>query len=355
MQETMTVRLTTRSGQSPQPVEIPARVGSVRLGQLIGEGGGGAVFSGYDEALGRKVAVKVLHRQLGQMSQAAQHELIVGVRSAARIKHPNIVTVHAVEMVSGMPVIVMEFVDGLSLRDMLRRSGALEPTLGLHVMRSITSAIATLHEAGVIHRDLKPANILFDHDGVGHVCDFGLACNYETGSFGEQVETVVGSPLYMAPEVFDGHVSPQADVYALGIMAFEVLAGRPPFCADTIPEMRRLHEQQEPAWHLLERRGISEATIEVLQRALRKAKMMRYKTAGHLLRACQRCEPNPPSPDRMQTELARIVLARQAPDTRPRSAAADAQAMTTFDLLAERARQKREQRWNQSPSGFGPE
>jgi serine/threonine protein kinase len=344
MQETMTVMLTTRSGLEPQPVEIPGRVGNVRLGEMLGEGGGGAVFSGYDEALGRKVAVKVLHRQVGRTSEASRQELVVGVRSAARVKHPNIVTVHTVDMVGGMPVIVMEFVDGLSLSAMLRRTGAMELPSGLFVMRSVTSAVGALHDAGVIHRDVKPANILFDRDGVAHVCDFGLACTFQTGTAGNEVDTVGGSPLYMAPEVFAGNVSPQGDVYSLGVMLFEVLAGRPPFMADTIEEMRQRHRDDAPPMQILERREVPEDVIALVGRALHKSKILRFKTATHMLRALARLEASGTRDDPLRMQLARIIVAGDGDARREQSAKTDTHSMTTFDMVAERARRKREMR-----------
>ncbi len=340
----MTVMLTTRSGLEAQPVEIPTRVGSVRLGEMLGEGGGGAVFSGYDEALGRKVAVKILHRQVGGTSEASRQELVVGVRSAARVKHPNIVTVHTVEVVGGMPVIVMEFIDGISLGAMLQRTGAMELATGLFVMRSVTSAVGALHDAGVIHRDVKPANILFDRDGVAHVCDFGLACTFQIGTAGNEVDTIGGSPLYMAPEVFAGNVSPQADVYSLGIMLFEVLAGQPPFMADTIEEMKQRHCDDAPPMQILDRRRVPEEVIDLVSRALHKSKVLRFKTAAHMLRALARLDASQTRDDPMQMQLARIVVAGDNDAQQAKSATTGTQAMTTFDLVAERARRKREMR-----------
>ena len=114
--------------------------------------------------------------------------------------------------------------------------GRMDLSLALYVMRSITSAVATLHDAGVIHRDLKPTNVLFDRGGEARVCDFGLACEFDAGAYKGNAEEIGGSPLYMAPEMFDGHVSPHSDVYALGVMLFEVLVGSPPFSAQSISD-----------------------------------------------------------------------------------------------------------------------
>ncbi len=338
MQETMTVMLTRRSGQRPEPVAVPARVGTVRVGELLGEGGGGAVFSGYDEALSRKVAVKVLHKQTAGAASAATQELVTGVRSAAQVKHPNIVTVHTVEMCQGMPVIVMEYVDGASLRALLDRTGVLEPSLGLFIMRSIVSAVAALHEATVVHRDLKPANILFDRDAIAHVCDFGLACEVRSAG---SVASIGGSPLYMAPEMFDGQVSAQTDVYALGLMMFELLAGRAPFNGKTIPELERQHRSEEVPLTALEQRGLGEDVIDIVRRATNKPQFLRYKTAGHLLRALQQLEHE--RDDVLQMRLAKLVIEdHAASDSATRTISAE--HLTTFDLLASKAQRKRAER-----------
>jgi serine/threonine protein kinase len=345
VQETMTVMLSTGHGTPPQAVEIPRRVGSVKLGDMLGEGTGGVVFLGYDEALHRKVAVKLLHRRRGDAHDPAMAELARGVRSAARIRHPNILTIHAVETVNQMPVIVMEYVDGVSLRELLLRSGALDLSLAMYVMRSVVSAVAALHDASVVHRDLKPANVLFDRDGEARVCDFGLACEFDRAAFKGQVVNIGGSPLYMAPEMFEGHVSPQSDVYALGIILFEVLAGGPPFSAQTLSEIKTCHRVWQPPLWQLERHGVPEDLREVVGRTLHKRRFLRYKTAGHLLRVLERVTVPERRDEALRMRVAELVSAwpgdagsAEKPPAMPSPAA------TTFDLIARRARQKREQR-----------
>jgi serine/threonine protein kinase len=345
MQETMTVMLSTGHGSEPEAVEVPLRVGSVKLGNLLGEGAGGAVFAGYDEALNRKVAVKVLHRRRGATHAAAMVELAKGVRSAARIKHPNIVTIHAVERASEMPVIVMEFVDGISLRELLLRSGALDLSLAMYVTRSVVSAVAALHEIGVIHRDLKPANVLFDRVGEVRVCDFGLACEFDAAAYKGRAEEIGGSPLYMAPEMFDGHVSPQSDVYALGVILFEVLIGSPPFSAQSISELKTCHQVREPPLWQLERLPVSEELAEIVGRALHKQRFLRYKTAEHLLRALEEVEVPERRDETLRLRIAELVSARQEPgEGREADSGEPPPARTTFDLITRRAREKRQRK-----------
>jgi serine/threonine-protein kinase len=343
MQETMTVMLTTGHGSAPEAVEVPLRVGTVKLGDMLGEGAGGVVFAGYDAALNRKVAVKLLHRRRGAAGDAAAIELANGVRAAARIRHPNVLTIHAVETANEMPVIVMEYVDGMSLRDLMVRSGAMDLPLAMYVMRCVTSAVAALHEANVIHRDLKPANVLFDRGGEARVCDFGLACEFDVAAYKGAAENIGGSPLYMAPEMFDGQVSPQGDVYALGVMLFEVLSGAPPFSAQSISEIKTCHADHEPPLWRLEGLESSEALREIVARALHKQRFLRYKTAAHLLRALERVAGSGRREEALRMRVAELVSARpgenearESPRTEPPP------ARTTFDLIARRAREKRE-------------
>jgi len=343
LDETMTIMLTRDSGSPPEAMEVPRRVGSVKLGEKLGEGASGVVFQGYDEALDRKVAVKVLHRRDGKSFGSTFAELADGVRTAARIKHPNIVTVFSVETAGDLPIIVMEFVDGISLRELLTRGGVPDLPLALHLCRTITGAVAALHEANVLHRDLKPANVLIDVDGRVYVCDFGLACTFSPSRYSGDATNIAGSPLYMAPEMFDGEVSPQSDVYALGMLLFEVLTGAPPFAADSMSRIRRCHEVERPPTHLLHARGVPEELVDVVERALHKRRFLRYKTAGHLLRAIESVDVPSPPDDTLRRVLVDRVAARGGVARDAASAAAPPVAMTTFDLVARKAREKRGQ------------
>ncbi len=347
MEETITLMLSSSHGQPAEPVQIPRRVGHVKLGEVLGEGTGGVVLSGYDEALDRRVAVKLLHRRDLLPNGAARLELVEGVRSAAGIKHGNLITVYTVETVNDLPVIVMEYIDGISLRELSARIGPLDIPLALYVMRAVAAGVQALHDAGVIHRDLKPTNVLFDRDGRAHVCDFGLACKFDFASYQAGAQTLGGSPLYMAPEMFDGHVSPQSDVYALGIMLFEALGGQAPFYAETLTDMQACHVGGSVPLHVLERRNVPVELCEVVRRALHKQRFLRYKTAGRFLQALEAIDVPGWREETQRLRAAEIVTARPvdtpvaAPDKLP-----DLPVQTTFDLVARRAQEKRRSRGN---------
>lgn len=345
--DTLTVMVRTAAQSPPQPVEIPRRLGNVKLGDVIGRGATGVVLAGFDEVLSRRVAVKILNRVSVAAGNDELAHFIEGVRSAAAIKHPQVVTVHAVDTVAGMPYIVMEYVDGVSLRDLLRNGGKLDGPLALFAIAAVASGVDALHAARIIHRDIKPANVMFDQQGRTHLCDFGLACQLSSDSHVRGGAGVSGTPLYMAPEVFQGVVSPQSDVYALGAMLFEMLTGHCPFQADTVDAMRTCHAESPVPLARLARERVPDDVADLLQRAMHKSRIMRYKTAGHFLRALEqtealRTEVLPPLKNaQLHARLAGMVagLGRSS-DALPRSAP-DQAAQTMFDLVARRARRKR--------------
>lgn len=340
--ETVTIMMTSPGGASTQAVEIPRRIGNVKLGEQLGRGADGVVLAGFDDVLNRKVTVKLLRRSATTAGRGDLRHFVEGVRSAAAVKHPNILTVYQVDIIAGMPVLVMEYVDGISLRDLLRRSGSLEPPLSLYMVRTIAAGIEALHEARIVHHDLKPANVLFDRDGHAHVCDFGLARRLSAASRVQGEQSISGTPLYMAPEMFTGTVSPQSDVYALGVMLFEMLDGRPPFSAVNMDEMRARHSDDPVPVERLMQRSVGEELCDVVRRAMQKTRILRYKTAGHFLRALQSLSPAGAADTTHAQRIAEIVNADAAGDSSaPRPPMPQSVDHTTFDLVARRARAKR--------------
>lgn len=334
--------MTSPGGASIETVEIPRQIGNVKLGDELGRGAGGVVLAGFDAVLNRKVAVKLLRTSTGGAGDGELQHFVEGVRSAAAVKHPNILTVYQVDIIAGMPVLVMEYVDGISLRDLLRRSGALEPPLSLYMARTIAAGIEALHDARIVHHDLKPANVLFDRDGHAHVCDFGLARRLSAASQAQGEQSISGTPLYMAPEMFTGAVSPQSDVYALGVMLFEMLDGRPPFSAVSMDEMRARHSDDPVPVERLAQGGVSEELCDVVRRAMQKTRILRHKTAGHFLRALESLSPARAADTIHAQRIAEIVNADAAVDSStPKPSTPPPVDHTTFDLVARRARAKR--------------
>jgi serine/threonine-protein kinase len=212
-------------------------------------------------------------------------------------------------------------------------------------MLSVAGGVDALHTAGVLHRDLKPANVMLDHTGNAFVCDLGLACHFAPETQTACSHIACGSPLYMAPEAFDGLSSPQGDAYALAGMLFEMLTARPPFVAESVDEVKALHIAAAAPLHELEALSLSEELIAAIARGLHKQRFLRYKTAGHLLRALQQVKEAPRALDAQRRRMAKLVEGHRDDDRARRKTATDAlPAQTTFDLIAERARSKRAQR-----------
>jgi eukaryotic-like serine/threonine-protein kinase len=214
--------------------ELPRRVGGrYRLLAEVGRGGMATVHRAHDEVLDRAVAVKLLHSHLAT-DPAFLDRFRREARAAAALTHPNVVAVHDWGETDDGAYLVLQLVDGPTLRDVLRHHGRLSPREALAVLGPAAAGLAAAHEAGLVHRDVKPENVLIGQDGTVRVTDFGLAraAAASTQTFGSDV--LVGSPHYLSPEAVQGDpLDARADVYALGIVLYECLTGRPPHEADT--------------------------------------------------------------------------------------------------------------------------
>ena len=201
--------------------------GRYRIVSLIGRGGMGEVYRADDLKIGHTVALKFLsHREHAQ-------RLYEEVRIGRQISHPNVCRLYDAAEVDGHLFITMEFIDGEDLASLLRRVGRLPSEKGLAVAHDICAGVAAAHEKGVIHRDLKPANVMIDGRGRARVTDFGLAIAAEGAS------DSAGTPAYMAPEQLGGAAaSVSSDIYALGLVLYEVFTGRRPFESTSIRELR---------------------------------------------------------------------------------------------------------------------
>jgi serine/threonine-protein kinase len=192
----------------------------------------GEVFRAHDAVLERDVAIKVLHRQLAG-DRGFVERFRREARAAASLSYPNIVGVHDWGAVDGIYYMVMEYVRGLSARDVLNAEGVLAPAQTVDVLLQTLLALDHAHRRGIVHRDVKPENIMITREGVVKVADFGLARAYADAQITE-AGTVTGTVQYLAPEQLQGEpADPRTDLYALGIVAFELLTGRLPFTGET--------------------------------------------------------------------------------------------------------------------------
>ncbi len=252
--------------------------GTVRPGQviagrfeiirLLGAGGMGVVYLARDRQLGEEVALKVI-AGLGLTDPAAADRLRREASAARRISHPNVVRLHDLGEEGGLLFLSMEFVDGESLHQLLTRAGLLSPAQLRPIAAQICDALAAAHTAGVIHRDLKPANVLLDRQQRVKLIDFGIARLAHSEGM-TATGMVVGTAEYMAPEqIRGGTVDARTDVYALGVILYQALTGRPPFvgetpiavslahCTDPVPPPSTIRGDLPPAWESLILRALA--------------------------------------------------------------------------------------------------
>jgi len=196
----------------------------------------GIVFLAEDMNLARPVALKVMRPEQKADPEGWQR-FLREARLAARLSHPNIVAVYDVGEEGGRPCIVMEYVEGETLSDLLRRRGRLEPSEAVALALQACSGLETAHQAGLVHRDIKPQNLLLTPEATLKIADFGIARSLD-GTQLTEAGTVLGTAAYLAPEQAAGEpVTATADVYALGAVLYELLTGRPPYVADTLAEL----------------------------------------------------------------------------------------------------------------------
>jgi len=258
-------------------------VGRYRLGEVVGRGGMGEVWSATDLRLDRPVAVKLLS---AQMEPSVRDRFDVEARSAARLTHPNVVLVYDSGEEDGTPFLVMELLPGRTLADELT-AGPLEPDRARRISVEVLSALAASHHAGILHRDIKPGNVLLTTDGTAKVGDFGIAKSTE-GLHLTSTGMIVGTAAYLAPERVTGtSASAQSDIYAVGVVLYEALSGCKPFNADTPIGMMRAVEAHDvvPLSQICP--GLDPHLVAAVERAMAKEPAQRFATASEMAAALQ--------------------------------------------------------------------
>jgi serine/threonine-protein kinase len=243
---------------------------------MAGRGGMGEVYRAEDLKLSQTVALKFLPESIAQ-DGAALVRFLREVRIARQVSHTNVCRVFDIGEAYGLPFLTMEYVDGEDLATLLRRIGHLPSGKAIEIARQICAGLAAAHEHGVIHRDLKPANVMIDGRGKVRITDFGLAG--VAGSF-EAKESGAGTPAYMAPEQLAGRdASVQSDIYALGLVLYEVFTGKRAFDAATLTELRRQQEISSPTKPSLLVKDIDPIVERVILRCIEKDPAKRPATA----------------------------------------------------------------------------
>ncbi|MCX4388552.1 Stk1 family PASTA domain-containing Ser/Thr kinase [Micromonospora peucetia] len=276
--------------------------GRYRIRGRVARGGMATVYTATDERLERTVAVKIIHPSQAPEARARTTGFVARftdeAKTIARLTHPNVVAVYDQGTHSGLPYLVMEYVRGRTLRDVLAERRRLNPDEALAIAEQMLAAIAAAHRAGLVHRDVKPENVLVAEaptggtanlvDSVVKVADFGLARAVEASADDENGNQLMATVAYVAPElVTDGHADPRTDVYSAGIVLFEMLTGRVPYDGDRPVDVAWQHVDNDvPAPSTLVP-GLPKALDELVARATRRDPGARPTDAGALLAEVQ--------------------------------------------------------------------
>ncbi|MCX7422074.1 MAG: bifunctional serine/threonine-protein kinase/formylglycine-generating enzyme family protein, partial [Planctomycetia bacterium] len=276
-----------------QPSNKPGSIGVLghyEVLSLLGQGAFGIVFKAFDEKLHRLVAIKIMNPQMASTSPPRKR-FLREARSAAAIKHENVVQVYSVEE-QPLPYLVMEFIDGQTLKQKLDGCGPLETPEVLHIARQIASGLAAAQAMGLIHRDIKPANILLELGAEQRVkiSDFGLARAADDASM-TRTGVISGTPMYMAPEQAAGQsLDHRADLFSFGSVLYQMACGRPPFrAANTIAVLRRVVEDTpRPLQEILPE--IPDWLVAIVTKLLAKKPEDRFQTAKEVADLLARCQ-----------------------------------------------------------------
>jgi serine/threonine-protein kinase len=314
-------------------------LGKYTLGELLGQGGMGAVYRSFHPLLKRPIAIKVMLASVATDPQAHQR-FLREAQVVAVLSHPHIVNIFDVDVQNGQPYIVMDFAEGGSLAGRLRAGPiALEETLRLAT--ALADALAYAHSQGLIHRDLKPANVLLRLDGSPVLADFGLARPAIADSAAQITATgaVMGTLAYMAPEQFSGQpADTRADIYAFGVMLYEMLTGRVPFDGDSAQIMYG-HLQQPPPPPRRLNPSVPDAVEQLILRMLEKDPSLRPQSAAEVATALQALQSNGAATGPT------VMLARGLPATVLAQPAGVPTSATSGTALADVSSERRRQPW----------
>ncbi|GGN00725.1 serine/threonine protein kinase [Lentzea pudingi] len=330
------------------------------LGETLGYGGMSEVHKGRDVRLGRDVAIKVLRADLARDSQF-QERFRREAQNSAALNHPAIVAVYDTGETQTeygpLPYIVMEFVDGRTLRDIVKTQGPLSGKRAMEVMADVSAALDFSHRHGIVHRDVKPANVMITKSGAVKVMDFGIARALHDGQAAvTQTAAVIGTAQYLSPEQARGEsVDARSDVYAAGCVLFELLTGEPPFTGDSPVAVAYQHVREDPKAPSQLNPKVSPQLDAIVLKAMSKGPANRYQSAaemrGDLVRVLSGQRPSAPAvmtaEDRtavMNEQAARPARTQVVSGGRHRPAALKSEPDDDYDPIADEEEERRARR-----------
>ena len=304
-------------------------LGRYEILSVLGSGGMAVVYRARQTDLDRTVALKILPPELS-LDRSYIARFMQEARSAAALEHPHIVPIYDVGAAEGLHYIAMKYIQGETLKDLALREGAVDATRAATLLEQVAGALDYAHSRGIIHRDIKPSNMMVDQSGWVYLTDFGLARAGAGGGGLTIAGTVMGTPEYMSPEQAQGlaNLTPASDVYALGVVLYELLTGSMPFRADTPMGMLVARLQYAPTPPRDHRVDLPIPVEDVMMRALARKPDARFQSAGELIAALKRAvglgsQPislpqRPVSPPQGVPQPGRVIVQQPAEHAAPR-------------------------------------
>jgi serine/threonine-protein kinase len=270
--------------ETPERETPKHRIPGYRLVEKLGQGSMGTVYKGVQRSLNRVVAIKVMPPELGRNVNFVRR-FLREARAVAKLNHPNIVSGIDVGEIGGWRYFVMEFIDGVTVGDILKRGGAMDERRSIRIIHQVAQALAHAHQYGMVHRDIKPDNIMIARDGVAKLCDLGLAKEPKEGGSTTEEGLAMGTPNYISPEQAqgEGDIDIRSDIYSLGATFYHMVTGHLPFDGPNPAVIMTKHLLEPLPPPRTRNRALRRGTCQVIEKMMMKRRDDRYQEPSELI------------------------------------------------------------------------